>query len=103
MRWIWWCISTVRYSILVNGVLVDFFPSSRGLRQGDKLSPYLFVMGMEVLSILLRRAMVGGYISGCVIKGRGEVDLNISHLFAYDMVVFCEASKNQKLFLSWVL
>ncbi|RVW77536.1 Transposon TX1 uncharacterized 149 kDa protein [Vitis vinifera] len=33
-----------------------FFPSSKGLRQGDALSPYLFVMGMEVLDVLIRRA-----------------------------------------------
>ena len=91
---IWtWTISITRYSILVNGVPIGFFPSCRGLRQGDPLSPYLFVMGMEVLSILLRRAMVGGYISDCVIRGRGEVDLNIPHLFADNTIVFCEASK----------
>ena len=56
----------------------------------------MFVMGMEVLSILIRRAMYGGYISGCVIKGRGEADLNISHLlFVDDTIVFSEASKDQ--------
>ena len=62
-RWIWWCISTARFSMLVNGVSTDFFPSSGGLRQGDPFSPYLFVMGIEVLSILLCKAMAGGYIS----------------------------------------
>ena len=103
VRWIWWCIYIANFSILVNGLPAGFFPSSRGLRQGDPLSPYLFVMGMEVLSILVRRATNGGYISGCVIKGRGEVDLNISHLlFVDDTIVFCEALKDQILFLSWV-
>ena len=59
-------------------------------------------MGMEVLSILIQRATDGargGYISGCMIKGRGEADLNISHfLFADDTIVFCEASKDQIYF-----
>ena len=51
--------------MLVNGVPAGFFPSSKGLRQGDPFSPYLFVMGMEELSNLIRRAVEGGFLSGC--------------------------------------
>ena len=103
VRWIWWCRSTTNFSILVKGVPVGFLPSSKGLRQGDLLSSYPFVMGMEVLSTLIWRATDGGYISGWVIKGRREADLNISHiLYVDDIIVFCEASKDQMLFLSWV-
>ena len=46
-RWIWQCISTARFSVLVNEVSTDFFPSSKGLRQGDSLSPYLENGGFE--------------------------------------------------------
>ena len=52
-KWIWYCISTVKFSILINGSPSDFFGSSRGIRQGDPLSPLLFDVIMEALSRLL--------------------------------------------------
>ncbi|RVW61699.1 hypothetical protein CK203_065929 [Vitis vinifera] len=68
------------------------------------LSPYLFVMGMEVLSVLIRRAMEGGFISGCKIqRGRGRA-AHVAHLlFADDTIVFCEAKKEYLTNLSWIL
>ena len=80
IRWIWWCVSIVGFSILVNGVPAGFFPSSSGLKEGNPLSPYLFVLGMEVLSILLRRAVVGSFLSSCSFRGNEGSVLNISHL-----------------------
>ncbi|RVW51893.1 hypothetical protein CK203_068023 [Vitis vinifera] len=44
---------------MVNGAPAGFFSSSKGLRQGDPLSPYLFVMGMEVLSVLITGLLKG--------------------------------------------
>ena len=88
----------------MNGVPTGFFPSSRGLRQGDPLSPYLFILGMEVLSILLHRAVARGFISGCSFRGNEDAVFNISHLlFADDTMEFCEALEDQMLYLSWVL
>ena len=66
--WISWCISTATFSVLINGTPEGFFNSSRGLRQGDPLSPYLFVIGMEAFSRLIHRAVRGGFLSGCRIK-----------------------------------
>ena len=65
IEWIWWCISTAKFYVLVNGVPTGFFSNTKGLRQGDPLSPYLFVLGIEVLSALIRRAANRGFISGC--------------------------------------
>ncbi|RVW80749.1 putative ribonuclease H protein [Vitis vinifera] len=80
LGWMWSCISIAKFSVLVNGVPAGFFPSSEGLWQGDPLSLYLFVIGMKVLSVLIRRAVEGGFISGCSIRrGRGQA-INISHL-----------------------
>ena len=97
-------ISIAKFSVLVNGVPTGFFSSSKGLRQGDPLSPYLFIMGMEVLSVLITRAVEGGFISGCSIwRGRGQT-VNISHLlFVDDTIVFCEAKKEYLTHLSWIL
>ena len=59
---------------------------------------------MEVLSILLRRVVVGGFISRCTLTGREGSVCSISHLlFAYDTLVFCKASKDQLIYLRWVL
>ncbi|RVW53855.1 LINE-1 reverse transcriptase-like [Vitis vinifera] len=104
LDWIWWCISTAKFSVMINGVPTGFFSNFKGLRQGDPLSPYLFVLGMEVLSILIRRAVDGGFLSGCKIKGRGEEEMIVSHmLFADDTIIFCEANKEQVSALSWIL
>ena len=104
LRWMWWCISTAKFSVMVNGAPAGFFSSSKGLHQGDPLSPSLFVMGMEVLSVLIRRAMEGGFISGCKIqRGRGRA-VQVAHLlFADDTIVFCEAKKEHLTNLSWIL
>ena len=104
VSWVKWCISTASFSILVNGSPAGFFQNSRGLRQGDPLSPYLFVIGMEALSRLLKRAVDGNYLSGSKIAGRDGVVYVISHLlYADDTLLFCGASKDQLKFLSWIL
>ncbi|RVW96589.1 Transposon TX1 uncharacterized 149 kDa protein [Vitis vinifera] len=97
-RWcrrIKWCLSTVRYSVMVNGSPTGFFQSSRGLRQGDPLSPYLFVVVMEAFSVLIKKAVVGGFLAPCLIRGRGGEGVQISHLlFADDTLIFCEAMED---------
>ena len=59
---------------------------------------------MEVFSALLKRAIEGGFLSGCRVKVRGEEGVLISHLlFVDDTLVFCKASQDHLTYLSWLL
>ncbi|GJT28157.1 putative RNA-directed DNA polymerase, eukaryota, reverse transcriptase zinc-binding domain protein [Tanacetum coccineum] len=53
--WIMECVTTTSFSISLNGSFHGHFKGRRGLRQGDPLSPYLFTIVMEVLTLMLRR------------------------------------------------
>ncbi|GKC67731.1 putative RNA-directed DNA polymerase, partial [Tanacetum coccineum] len=55
VHWIMVCVSGASYSICVNGNLHGFFKGKRGLWQGDPLSPYIFTLVMEVLTLILQR------------------------------------------------
>jgi hypothetical protein len=70
VNWIMECVTTTTLSVLVNGGISKHFKPSRGLRQGDPLSPYLFIMCQEILARLIDRDQAVGSISG-VKMGRG--------------------------------
>ncbi|XP_024155933.1 uncharacterized protein LOC112163903 [Rosa chinensis] len=75
------CVSTVTFSIVLNGNSGSSFRPSRGLRQGDPLSPYLFLIISEVLSLRLTKAIHVGDLVGVKLTRSCPI---ISHLFFVD-------------------
>ncbi|XP_042958232.1 uncharacterized protein LOC122293851 [Carya illinoinensis] len=95
------CISSPWYSIMMNGTSLGFFKGERGLRQGDPLSPYLFVIMQETLSRLLKNAFENGKI-GKFSQARGTPF--VSHLmYADDIIIFSNGGKKSMRGLMEVL
>ena len=103
-RWLKTCVTTVHFSVLVNGSPTGFFDSSRGLRQGDPLFFLLFLLIMEVLSRILKKIEEGGLIQGFRVGPINSTGIHISHLlFVNDTILFYDASKEQILSTRLVL
>lgn len=84
------CVRTVSYSFILNGDPRGFVKPSRGLRQGDTISPYLFIICAEVLSCLIKAAENQDRLHGIRICNRAP---SISHLFfADDSFIFFKAT-----------
>ncbi|KAL2901420.1 LINE-1 reverse transcriptase-like protein [Bienertia sinuspersici] len=79
------CVTTVQYSILINGEPTAPFSPKTGLRQGDPLSPYLFILCMDILSKGLVKLQERRAFEGLQISRGGP---KVSHLFFADDALF---------------
>ena len=95
------CVMAVRYGVIVNGQSYGLIFPGRGIRQGDPISLYLFLLCVEALSSMLIKANDEDILTGVPTLKRG---LRISHLFfADDSLLFCKASMSQWNSLSKIL
>ena len=83
VNWIMGCVMSSCFVVLVNGSPSDFFPISKGLRQGCPLSPLLFILIMEGLSRIIMDAQHYGLIMGY----QYSPHLSLTHLFFVDDVI----------------
>jgi hypothetical protein len=97
-RWVDWimaCVTSVSYRVKFNGNLLDSFSPSRGLRQGDPLSPFLFLFVADGLSTLLQNAVETNQIEPLKVCRSAP---GVSHLlFADDSLLFFKANEDQAM------
>lgn len=89
IQWIMQCIITVTYSFLLNGTAKGLVVPERGIRQGDPLSPYIFILCSEVLSGLCNKAQISGKLEEIRVATNSP---RVNHLlFADDTMFFCRS------------
>ena len=72
IRWVMALVTSPSFSILVNGSPLETFIPSRGLRQGDPLSPFLFILMMEGLGRSIKHAKIVGKVKGIQLSEDGQ-------------------------------
>ena len=87
------CVKLVTYSILVNGELCGMIQPTRGIRQGDPLSPFLFLLCTEGLNGLIKKSDMEGDIHGFSLCKRGPKLTYL--LFTDDCLQFCRATMEE--------
>ncbi|RVW36866.1 LINE-1 retrotransposable element ORF2 protein [Vitis vinifera] len=97
LRWRKWmrgCLSSVSFAVLVNGNAKGWVKASRGLRQGDPLSPFLFTIVADVLSRMLLKAEERNVLEGFRV-GRNRT--RVSHLQFADDTIFFSSSREEDM------
>ncbi|XP_048490060.1 uncharacterized protein LOC125492014 [Beta vulgaris subsp. vulgaris] len=85
--WLMQCITTTSYSLSINGSICGFFSGKRGIRQGDPISPLIFVLAMEYLTRLMKKMSKRAEFK---YHYRCE-SLKLTHIiFADDLMMFCK-------------
>lgn len=92
-KWVCWvmaCVSTMSYTILLNGREHGFIRPERGIRQGDPISPFLFIICTEALMSVLNNAKSKGRLHGIQLAVGGPLVFHL--LFVDGSLLLCQAN-----------
>ena len=64
IRWVMNCVVSVSYNLMINGKRIGSFAPTRDIRQGDPMSPYLFLLVVESLSAIIQKKCDEGVLKG---------------------------------------
>lgn len=95
---VWACVTIVSYSLLINDQSTRFIKPTRGLQQGDHLSPYLFILCMEILAGCINVACYDRKI-GIGVKPCSQGPFIPALFFVDDSLLFCRATQSASIIL----
>ncbi|KAJ4781259.1 RNA-directed DNA polymerase (reverse transcriptase)-related family protein [Rhynchospora pubera] len=101
VSWVKACVTSASFSININGSSDGFIRPTNGLRQGCALSPYLFILAIDVLSRLLQFLVAAGQLKG--VKLSRACPVLTSLMYADDLLIFGEASYGEMTKLKEIL
>jgi hypothetical protein len=94
------CVTSSSFVVLINGEATDYFKSGRGLRQGCPLSPYLFILIMEGLSLMFKKSISEGKITGIKVSKLIKI---VHILFVDDVLIMSKENLSEWTAISDIL
>ena len=95
------CVKNLSFNLMLNGTRISSFNTTRGIQQGDPISPFLFIILADTLSKMVSQASYEGLIKGIKITSGSPI---LTHLFfVNDALFFLEASQLNLIRLKWII